>query len=283
MSRPGARRPGGPRAGAGPGRFQVEVLYEDEDLIVVDKPAGLPTMAPEGSRTRSLLDAVSAIIRRRNPKGRAALVHRLDRDTSGVIAFAKHARAKASLMARWNDAVDERVYLALAEGEPAEAEGTLVHWLDGSDPYRVRIAAAGTRGALRAVTRYRVVEQGKGYALVELSLETGRRHQIRVQLAAMGWPIAGDERYGARSDPAGRLCLHAARLAIHRPSDGQLVDVSSPAPACFGEALRRGAYRLGAPERPGRTGRSDGSPSPGRTTGPRKSPSSYSTRRRQRP
>lgn len=266
-----------------PGRFHVEVLYEDDDIIVVDKPAGLATMSPEGSRAKSLLDVATALIRRRNPKGRAALVHRLDRDTSGVIVLAKHGRAKASLMARWNDAVDERVYVALVEGAPPAEEGVLTHWLDGSDPYRVRVAQPEARGALRAVTRYRVVERGKGYALVELSLETGRRHQIRVQMAAIGCPVAGDERYGARSDPAARLCLHATRLAIHRPSDGTVVDLSSPTPPSFLEALRRGTYARGTPERPDRPEHPDSGGSPGRRSGPRKSPSSYSTRRRQRP
>ena len=238
--RPGPRK-SGPRKG---GRDRVEFLYEDDDIVAVDKPSGLPTISPEGSRTKSLYDIVTAHIQRRNPKGRAAVVHRLDRDTSGVIVFAKNARAKTALMSSWNESVDERRYVALvegalpsAEGAPS-AEGVLDTWLSEVDPYRVHQVPAGTRGALRAVTRYRVLAQGDGFSLVELSLETGRRHQIRVQLAAAGCPVAGDERYGSRRNPAGRLCLHAVAIELERPFGGGPLRVESPAPAEFRAALR---------------------------------------------
>ena len=111
------------------GRFKVEILYEDDEIVAVDKPCGLPTISPEGSRSKSLYDIVSAHIQKRNPKGRAALVHRLDRDTSGVMIFAKHARAKAALMSAWNESVDERTYVALVEGRMPSSEGVLDSWL----------------------------------------------------------------------------------------------------------------------------------------------------------
>lgn len=232
-----ARGVHGVRASQG-GRFHVAFLYEDDELIAVDKPSGLPTISPEGSRSKSLYDIVSAHIQKRNPKGRAAVVQRLDRDTSGVIVFAKSARAKAALMSTWNESVDERTYIALVEGAPPSAEGVLDTWLSEVDPHRVRQAPAGSKGALRAITRYRVLGEGDGFSLVELSLETGRRHQIRVQLAEAGCPVAGDERYGSRRDPLGRLGLHATVLALNRPSDGTPVRVESPAPPGFAAALR---------------------------------------------
>jgi 23S rRNA pseudouridine1911/1915/1917 synthase len=220
------------------GRFHVTFLYEDDELIAVDKPNGLPTISPEGSRSKSLYDIVSAHIQKRNPKGRAAVVQRLDRDTSGVIVFAKSAKAKAALMSTWNESVDKRIYVALVEGRLPSSEGVLDTWLSEVDPYRVRQALAGSKGALRAITRYHVLGEGDGLSLVELSLETGRRHQIRVQLAEAGCPVAGDERYGSRRDPLGRLGLHATVLALHRPSDGTPVRVECPAPPGFVAALR---------------------------------------------
>lgn len=234
----GRRRAGPGRAAAGSGRPAVAFLYEDDDLVAVDKPCGLPTIAPEGSRSKSLYDVVTARIRQRNPKGRAAVVHRLDRDTSGVIVFAKNARAKAALMSSWNESVDERRYVALVEGEPPSEDGVLDSWLSDADPYRVRQVPPGTRGALRAVTRYRTLASGDGLSLVELSLETGRRHQIRAQLSAIGCPVAGDERYGSRRDPIGRLALHATLIVLDRPSDGSPIRIDCPEPPSFAAALR---------------------------------------------
>jgi 23S rRNA pseudouridine1911/1915/1917 synthase len=233
----------------------------------VDKPCGLPTISPEGSRSKSLYDIVTAHIQKRNPKGRAAVVHRLDRDTSGVIVFAKNARAKTVLMSTWNESVDERLYVALVEGSPtvsplssptAAAEGVLDSWLSDADPFRVRQVPPGTRGALRAVTRYRVLASGDGLSLLELSLETGRRHQIRAQLSAAGCPVAGDERYGARRDPLGRLALHAASISLKRPSDDTTIRVECPAPPGFAAALKGavapGRDAPGGALRPGSSG-----------------------------
>jgi len=252
------------------GRFHVEFLYEDDEIVAVDKPCGLPTISPEGSRSKSLYDIVTAHIQKRNPKGRAAVVHRLDRDTSGVIVFAKSARAKTALMSTWNESVDERTYVALVEGSLPSPEGVLDTWLSEVDPYRVRQVPAGTKGSLRAMTRYRVLGEGDGLSLVELSLETGRRHQIRVQLAAAGCPVAGDERYGSRRDPLGRLGLHASLIALNKPSDGTPVRVECPAPPGFAAALRgsggpaRAVGRQNYDQRPGRGSRGGAAPrSPG--------------------
>ncbi|OHD18950.1 MAG: hypothetical protein A2087_04865 [Spirochaetes bacterium GWD1_61_31] len=209
---------------------QVTFLYEDKDIIAVDKPAGLPVIAPEGSRSRNLLDLVSRHIQRHNPKGRAAVVHRLDRDTSGVLVFATNARAKTALMGNWQELATRRCYVALVEGSPPAEDGLLDSWLLELGPSRVGQVAAGTPGALRALTHYRVLERYERHCLLELELDTGRRHQIRVQLAAIGCPVAGDATYGARTDPAGRLCLHASRLELEHPFSGQRLVLESQPP-----------------------------------------------------
>jgi 23S rRNA pseudouridine1911/1915/1917 synthase len=210
------------------GRAAVSFIFEDQAIIAVDKPAGLATIPADGSRALSLLDLVSKHLQRRHPGGRAAVVHRLDRDTSGIMIFATNARAKTVLMKNWNDLVIRRQYKALVEGRPATDEGTLDSWLLESGPSLVRTVPAGTAGALRARTHYRLLSSDKQYSLLELELETGRRHQIRVQLAAIGCPVAGDERYGARSNPRGRLCLHACLLELKHPFEEKILILESP-------------------------------------------------------
>jgi 23S rRNA pseudouridine1911/1915/1917 synthase len=219
-------------------RGEVQFLYEDENLVVVDKPEGLPVIAPEGSRAASLYDIVTDHIRERNPHGRAAVVHRLDRDSSGVLVFAKNAETKRELMGNWAKLARERRYVALVEGAIAEDSGRFDSWLVEVGPNRVRVAEAKEKGALRAATDYSVMDRGNGYSLLELSLETGRKHQIRAQLAASGHPIAGDARYGAHGDPAGRLCLHATLLILESPADHEVRTFSSPVPESFAWALK---------------------------------------------
>ncbi len=231
------RRP--PKATTARGlKAQVGFIYEDRDIIVVDKPEGLPVIAPEGSRAPCLYDAVTERIRRKNPKGRAAVVHRLDRESSGVLVFATSGRVKTILMSHWDEMARERVYQALVEGSMEESQGHLVNWLVEAGPSRMKTVIAGTEGSQKAITDYKVIAKGGGYSLLELSLETGRKHQIRVQLAATGHPIAGDERYGATTNPAGRLCLHAVLLTLEHPSTGEIKRFESPAPESFLGACR---------------------------------------------
>lgn len=235
------------RQGGTPGRrpqatrgFAVEFVYEDRDIIVVDKPEGLPVIAPEGSRTRNLYDLVTKHIQRSNPKGRAAVVHRLDRDTSGIMVFARHAAAKKALMDHWNDLVFERAYTAVVEGRISGGEGIFDDWLLENRAGQVYRVEPGSPGALRAVTRWKALESGERFSLLELHLETGRKHQIRAQLAAAGHPVAGDSRYGARSDPLGRVCLHAHILGIEQPFSHERFSFESPAPGNFASLLGQG-------------------------------------------
>jgi RluA family pseudouridine synthase len=218
---------------------RVQFLYEDSDLIVVDKPAGLAVIAPEGSRTKALYDIVTLHIQKTNPRGRAAVVHRLDRDTSGVMLFAKHARAKKALMDNWNKLVRRRCYTALIEGLMLSEAGTLDSWLMENRAGLVYEVKPGTRGAQRAITHWKRLAEPEGlpYSLLELELETGRKHQIRAQLAAVGHPVAGDVRYGARTDPAGRLCLHAHLIEFEHPFTHRVLVFESPVPKVFQQVL----------------------------------------------
>jgi 23S rRNA pseudouridine1911/1915/1917 synthase len=214
------------------------LLHEDDDILAYDKPAGLPVIAADGSRSRSLLDIASEHIRRSNPKGRAAVVHRIDRDSSGVVVFAKRAKVKKALMGGWDELVEERLYVALVEGAMGKASGSFDSWLKENKAGQVFRAGIGERGAKRAITRWKVVGEGAGLSLLELSLGTGRKHQIRVQLADAGHPVIGDERYGSRRDDLGRLCLHAATIKLRMPGrEGTKIE-SAPPPE-FSWALRK--------------------------------------------
>jgi 23S rRNA pseudouridine1911/1915/1917 synthase len=212
----------------------LRLVHEDEDLLVVDKPAGLLTIATEAERERTVYRLLRDWLQARDG-GRVFVVHRLDRETSGLLVFARTAGAKQSLQAQFEARTPERVYVARVEGAVREAAGTLAGRLADEGGPRVRLAHAGE--GREAVTHYRVLERRPEATLLELTLVTGRRGQIRAQLAAFGHPIAGDRTYGSRRDPLGRVCLHATRLGFVHPRGGR-VAFESPAPPAFRPGAR---------------------------------------------
>ena len=208
----------------------LRLVHQDECLIVVDKPPGLLTIASAAERERTayrlLRDWLAA-----QGSGRIFVVHRLDRETSGLVVFARSAAAKRALQAQFEARRPERVYVARVEGALRDAEGTLASRLAEDRALRVRQARG--RAGREAITRWRVLARGRDTTLLELRLVTGRRGQLRAQLAALGHPIVGDRAYGSRRDPVHRVCLHATRLGFVHP-DGRRVVFESPAPASFG-------------------------------------------------
>ena len=222
----GAREP---RSAAPP---RVPVVYEDEHVIVADKPAGLLTIATERERVRTAYAYLMAHARTRKPPGRVFVVHRLDRLASGLLVFATSADAKRALQAQFAAHTVERTYLVVVEGRPARPEGTITSRLLDDAPGRVRETHDAGRGRA-AVTHWRVRRARARHTLLEVRLETGRRNQIRVHLAGLGHPIAGDAPYGGRTDPFGRLALHAQVLGFDHPRTGVRLRFVSPAPAAF--------------------------------------------------
>ena len=209
------------------------LVHEDQDILVVDKPSGLLSVATEGERTRTAYRLLRDWVAARGPAGsRLFIVHRLDRETSGLIVFARTVAAKRALQSQFAARSVERVYVALVEGVPRTMEGTLTSRLTEDRSLRVH-PTSDRRAGREAITRYRVVTRRREGTLVELRLVTGRRGQIRAQLAAAGHPIAGDREYGARTDPLGRLALHATRLGFAHPRGGR-VAFESPLPPAFG-------------------------------------------------
>jgi 23S rRNA pseudouridine1911/1915/1917 synthase len=208
----------------------MRVLYEDADIIVINKPVNLLTIATETEQDRTAYNAIMLYVRDRARTGMARIwvVHRLDRETSGVLLFAKTEEAKETLQANWQDF--EKRYLALVEGKLPANAGTLRAHIDESQPHRVFTHVSAGPGTREAVTNYRVLRQGMGRTLLELTLETGRRHQIRVQLAEIGCPIVGDKKYGAQSNPVRRVALHSTLLKIRHPRTGATMTFESPLP-----------------------------------------------------
>jgi len=207
----------------------MKIRFADDSLIVVDKPEHLLSVASSKERKETAYAHLMAYLRRREPrsKERVWIVHRLDREASGIMVFAKTEATKRALQKNWNKA--NKRYLAVVEGAPPSSKGILRSNLDESSSYKVYSAIQSERTRL-AVTHYRVIKRNQARALVELTLETGRRNQIRVHLADAECPIVGDRKYGARTNPARRLGLHASSLQFHHPTTGKLLKLESPLP-----------------------------------------------------
>ena len=208
---------------------QLRLVHEDESLLVIDKPAGLLTMATERERGRTAYRLLRDWMQAREGR-RIFIVHRLDRETSGLLVFAKTFAVKRALQAQFHRRTAERVYVARVEGAVREPQGNLTSRLVKDKALRVR-PSPRARGGKEAITRYRVLERYRDATLVELTLVTGRRGQIRAQLAALGHPIVGDRAYGSRTDPLRRVCLHATRLGFVQQRARSVVFESPPPPS----------------------------------------------------
>jgi 23S rRNA pseudouridine1911/1915/1917 synthase len=231
----------------------ISIIYEDKWLIVVDKPAGMLSMSTGKSGRPNEVTAYNLLtdyVRESRSSGRIFIVHRLDRDTSGLLVFANDEDTKLSLQENWNEAVLERKYVAVLEGCIKDDEGWIESWLyenpksmkvhcysiddrdiDAAREGRCRFAERN--GWKYASTHCITTHKGKEYTQVEFDLETGRKNQIRAHAQWIGHPIAGDKKYGARTNPIGRLALHAKSLSFIHPWTGKTMSFSSPAPKAF--------------------------------------------------
>lgn len=222
---------------------RVKLVYEDDDVIVINKGYGILSVRTNPmKREECAYDIVRDYIKDVNPRNRLYVVHRLDRDTSGLMMFAKTEESQQVLRHNWNNMILERLYVAVLEGYLEEDKGYVKSRLAENSQFVVYSTDVPGEGRL-AVTHYEVMERGHGYTLAQFSLDTGRKNQIRVHASDLGHPIAGDRKYGASTSPIHRLALHAMTLRFAHPATRKDMNFQTPIPAAFIGAVRKGSRR----------------------------------------
>jgi 23S rRNA pseudouridine1911/1915/1917 synthase len=211
----------------------LRIIFEDDSVIVIDKPEGLLTMATDREKSRTAYAWLREYLNNKRPPQKLFIVHRLDREASGLLVFAKSPGAKERLQDQFKDHSAGRQYVAVVEGHVKENEFTIRSYLAENAAYRVYSTSNKATGQL-AVTHVRVLNRRRRSTLLEVRLETGRKHQIRVHLAERGHPIIGDTNYGSKSNPIRRLALHGAHLAFRHPVTAQPMSFDSACPKVFG-------------------------------------------------
>lgn len=209
----------------------VKIVYEDRWIVVVEKNIGILSMAA-GHSTLNVKSVLDDYFQKSHQKCRAHVVHRLDRDTSGLMIYAKDIDTEQILEHNWHQIVYDRRYVAVVSGEMENDEGTVANWLKDSKAY-VTYSSPVDNGGKYAVTHYRVLNRTTEHSLVEYRLETGRKNQIRVHSADMSHPVCGDVKYGNGDDPLHRLCLHAYMLCFVHPVTGERMEFATPIPTSF--------------------------------------------------
>ena len=209
----------------------LKVLHEDNDIIVIEKDAGLLSIASAKENRYTAFRLLSDYMQSVNPKNRIFIVHRLDRDTSGVMIFAKNKMVQKKLQDSWDETVKERTYVALVEGR-VQNNGTITSYLSEDKTLKMRSSNNAEDGK-KAITHYKVLKTTRGFSLVQVNLSTGRKNQIRVHMSDLGHPVVGDKKYGAKTRPIKRLGLHAHAIAFKHPGTGKKVRFESPVPKSF--------------------------------------------------
>lgn len=212
----------------------MRIIYEDEDFIAVDKPAGLLSVESDKER-ESAFSHVFDYLQSKNKSCRPFILHRIDKETSGVLVFAKNIKLHSMLRLKWNDLVQTREYYALVDGNPNEKEGTITTYLkeNKNNLMYSALGADGQKGGQKAITHFAVEKENAEYALLKVKIDTGRKNQIRVHMSERGTPVVGDDKYGGGKNPLGRLGLHASMLTFMHPVTGEMLTFRSPVPPVF--------------------------------------------------
>ena len=209
----------------------LKILYEDAYIIVVEKKEGLLSVATERQKERTAQHILMDYVKRKNRANRIYVIHRLDRETSGIMMYAKDVKTQHTFRDDWHNIVTDRRYVAIVKGEMEEDSGTIRSWLTDRTLYVS--SSPVDDGGKYAVTHYQTIKRANGYSLLEVRLETGRKNQIRAHALSVGHPVVGDARYGCEEDPLGRLALHAFKLCFTHPVTKEYMEFETPYPQSF--------------------------------------------------
>ena len=208
---------------------KLNIIYEDKELLVIDKPSGQYTIGTDKDKYNSLYHEVREYIRKKNQK--VFIVNRLDRDTSGIVVFAKNEPLKSALQNNWNN-IAKRYYYAIVEGKVSKKEDTLRNYLEESKTLQVYVTNK-PNNSKQAITHYKVINELSKYTLLDIDIKTGRKNQIRCQLDYIGHPIVGDKKYSSKVNPIGRLGLHAYKLILTHPTNHKVLEFEAKTPKLF--------------------------------------------------
>jgi len=212
---------------------KIKILFEDESIIVIDKKAGLLSIATQKEIEKTAYSLLSEYVKRKNQRSRIFIVHRLDKQTSGVMIFAKNQDVKIKLQQNWHEMIIERTYSVVVEGFVEQKEGTIISWLKENKMYKMYSVKTPDNDSRKAITHYKVEKQNNEYSLLTIRLETGRKNQIRVHFFDLGFPVVGDVKYGATHNPVNRLGLHAKLIKFMHPVTNKVIRFESPIPSEF--------------------------------------------------
>lgn len=210
----------------------VTIVYEDRDILVVEKERGLLSVATKNEREKTAYNILKAYLKEKNPKDKIFIVHRLDRDTSGIMIFAKSEKAQDILQTNWSEYVKERTYVALVEGEVKKLQDTIVSYL-AENKAMVTYSTSNPEDGKKAISHYKVLKKNRNYSLLEVNIETGRKNQIRVHMQDLGHSVVGDKKYGSTKNPIKRLGLHAHTIVFVHPITKEVLSFTSRVPDSF--------------------------------------------------
>lgn len=210
----------------------LPIIYEDADFIAVDKPYGLLAVESDNERLETAYNYVLEYLQQYNKQARPFIVHRIDKETSGVLVFAKNIKVHSQLKLKWNELVTKREYIAIVEGHMSKESDRIVNYLDINHANNLMYVTKDNTKQL-AITNYKVIKKANLYDMLLVDIETGKKNQIRVTLDNLGYPIIGDTKYGEASDPLKRLGLHASCVEFKHPFTDQIITIKSKTPTIF--------------------------------------------------
>lgn len=213
----------------------LDIVHMDQDIIVINKPAGLLTIATDKEKRKTAYSLLSSLVKREHPDNKIFIIHRIDRETSGLLMFARNEAVKQHIQSTWEATIGQRTYVGVVEGDVTPSTGTITSWLTESKAFIVYSSQKKGHGK-RAVTRYRKIRGNGTFSLLQINLETGRKHQIRVHMQDIHHPVIGDKKYGSNLNPLRRMGLHAQVLAFRHPTTGT--------PCCFDTGIPENFLRL---------------------------------------